>query len=88
MERHQLYAIGFFRLILLFEQITQLPEYYPTRTETWILERCAAEIAERGYTILEGAIEEDLLAELDETLLRLEKDLGAVPAGKIGRAHV
>jgi dimethylhistidine N-methyltransferase len=30
----------------LFEQITQLPEYYPTRTETWILERSAAEIAE------------------------------------------
>ena len=30
----------------LFEQITQLPEYYPTRTETWILERCVAQIAE------------------------------------------
>jgi L-histidine N-alpha-methyltransferase len=29
----------------LFEQITQLPEYYPTRTETWLLERCAGEIA-------------------------------------------
>ena len=29
----------------LFEQITTLPEYYPTRTETWILERCAAQIA-------------------------------------------
>ncbi|MBX3606168.1 MAG: L-histidine N(alpha)-methyltransferase [Piscinibacter sp.] len=29
----------------LFEQITELPEYYPTRTETWILERCAAQIA-------------------------------------------
>ena len=29
----------------LFEQITQLDEYYPTRTETWILERCAAQIA-------------------------------------------
>lgn len=29
----------------LFEQITALPEYYPTRTETWLLERCAAEIA-------------------------------------------
>lgn len=45
------------------------------------LDRRAAEIAERGYAILEGAIEEDLVAELEETLLRLEKDLGAVPAG-------
>jgi len=29
----------------LFEQITQLPEYYPTRTETALLERHAGEIA-------------------------------------------
>jgi L-histidine N-alpha-methyltransferase len=29
----------------LFEQITALPEYYPARTETWILQRCAAQIA-------------------------------------------
>lgn len=29
----------------LFEQITQVPEYYPTRNETWILERCADQIA-------------------------------------------
>ena len=29
----------------LFEQITRLPEYHPTRTETWILEHCAAAIA-------------------------------------------
>ncbi len=28
----------------LFEQITELPEYYPTRTETRILESCVAEI--------------------------------------------
>lgn len=28
----------------LFEQITQTPEYYPTRNETWILERCAGQI--------------------------------------------
>ncbi|MBU1212937.1 MAG: L-histidine N(alpha)-methyltransferase [Alphaproteobacteria bacterium] len=28
----------------LFEDITQLPEYYPTRTETAILEACASEI--------------------------------------------
>lgn len=29
----------------LFEQITRVAEYYPTRNETWILERCAAQIA-------------------------------------------
>ena len=29
----------------LFEQITALPEYYPTRTELGILEKCAAEIS-------------------------------------------
>ncbi|MFN2427835.1 MAG: phytanoyl-CoA dioxygenase family protein [Candidatus Binatia bacterium] len=40
----------------------------------------AARIAEHGYTIVENAIEPDLVAELDETLRRLEKDLGIVPA--------
>jgi L-histidine N-alpha-methyltransferase len=30
----------------LFERITRVPEYYPTRNETWILERCAAQIAQ------------------------------------------
>ena len=30
----------------LFEQICELPEYYPTRTETWILRQYAAEIAQ------------------------------------------
>jgi dimethylhistidine N-methyltransferase len=29
----------------LFEEITELPEYYPSRTEHWILERSAGEIA-------------------------------------------
>lgn len=29
----------------LFEQICELPEYYPTRTETWILRQYASEIA-------------------------------------------
>ena len=40
----------------LFEQITQLDEYYPTRTETAILERCAGEIAAAagpGATLVE-----------------------------------
>jgi dimethylhistidine N-methyltransferase len=31
----------------LFERITQLPEYYPTRVETALLERIAPEVAER-----------------------------------------
>ncbi|MDZ8188698.1 MAG: L-histidine N(alpha)-methyltransferase [Nostoc sp. ChiSLP02] len=30
----------------LFEEISQLPEYYPTRTEAWILEQYADEIAQ------------------------------------------
>jgi L-histidine Nalpha-methyltransferase len=30
----------------LFEQICELPEYYPTRTETWILQQYAIEIAQ------------------------------------------
>jgi dimethylhistidine N-methyltransferase len=30
----------------LFEQICELPEYYPTRTETWILQEYADEIAQ------------------------------------------
>ena len=29
----------------LFEEITRLPEYYPTRTETALLQRCSGEIA-------------------------------------------
>lgn len=40
----------------LFEQITRLPEYYPTRIETELLERHAAEIAERtgtGHAVVE-----------------------------------
>ncbi len=44
------------------------------------LDQHAAAIAEKGFTIVENAIEDDLIAEIDETLLRLEKDLGIVPA--------
>ncbi len=43
----------------------------------------AKEIAERGYTILERVIEEDLVSSLEETLLRLERDLGIVPASNL-----
>ena len=40
----------------LFEAITQLPEYYPTRTETALLERHCAKIGERvgtGHAVVE-----------------------------------
>ena len=40
----------------LFEAITRLPEYYPTRTETALLERHAGEVAERtgpGQAVVE-----------------------------------
>jgi L-histidine N-alpha-methyltransferase len=40
----------------LFEAITRLPEYYPTRTETRILRECGAEIAKAvgpGTTVVE-----------------------------------
>jgi ectoine hydroxylase-related dioxygenase (phytanoyl-CoA dioxygenase family) len=40
----------------------------------------AAAIADRGYTIVEDAIEEDLLDVLAAELLRLEVELGIVPA--------
>lgn len=40
----------------LFEQITELPEYYPTRTELSILRRCAGEMA--GYIPLSAALVE------------------------------
>lgn len=39
-----------------------------------------AAIAEQGYTIVEDAIEPDLVDELVEDLTRLEHDLGVVPA--------
>jgi ectoine hydroxylase-related dioxygenase (phytanoyl-CoA dioxygenase family) len=37
-------------------------------------------IAEDGYTILPDAIEPDLIDEIDQNLLRLERDLGILPA--------
>jgi ectoine hydroxylase-related dioxygenase (phytanoyl-CoA dioxygenase family) len=47
-------------------------------------------IAEQGYTIVEDAIELDLVDELTDELHRLEVDLGIVPAGNDfeGRATV
>jgi L-histidine N-alpha-methyltransferase len=40
----------------LFEEITRLPEYYPTRTELSILESCARDIS--GYVPLSAALVE------------------------------
>jgi ectoine hydroxylase-related dioxygenase (phytanoyl-CoA dioxygenase family) len=40
-------------------------------------------IAEDGYTILPNAIEPDFIAEIDEALLKLERDLGTVPADNL-----
>ena len=40
-------------------------------------------IADDGYTILPNAIEPDLLDEIDEALLKLEHDLGIVPADNL-----
>jgi L-histidine Nalpha-methyltransferase len=40
----------------LFDEITRLPEYYPTRTETALLEQCRGNIAERvgpGAAVIE-----------------------------------
>ena len=43
----------------------------------------AAQVAETGYTVLEGVIEEDLVDAIAEDLLRLERDLGIVPADNL-----
>jgi ectoine hydroxylase-related dioxygenase (phytanoyl-CoA dioxygenase family) len=40
-------------------------------------------VAEDGYTILEDAIEPDFIEEIDEALLKLEHDLGIVPADNL-----
>ena len=33
----------------LFEEITELPEYYPTRTEEWVLRACAEDVIARSH---------------------------------------
>src|SRR6201999_3987297 len=47
------------------------------------LEAHLTRIAEEGYTILPDAIEPDLIDEIDQALLRLERDLGTVPADNL-----
>jgi len=41
------------------------------------------QVAETGYTVLEGVIEEDLIDAIGEDLLRLERELGIVPADNL-----
>lgn len=51
----------------LFEQITELPEYYPTRTELGILQDCVDEVAERcgaGLRVVEFGSGSGLKTEL------------------------
>jgi ectoine hydroxylase-related dioxygenase (phytanoyl-CoA dioxygenase family) len=47
------------------------------------LEAHVARVAADGYTIVEDAIEPELIDALSEDLLRLERELGAVPAKNI-----
>ena len=69
----------------LFEEITRVPEYYPTRTEIMILERCAAQIGElagRGATVIElgsGSSRKTplLLAALEAPALYVPVDISA-----------
>jgi L-histidine Nalpha-methyltransferase len=67
----------------LFEEITRLPEYYPTRAERALLERCAATIIDiaRPATLIElgaGSSEKTRLL-LDEMLERSPSDRAYVP---------
>ena len=72
---------------LLFDQITQLPEYYVTRTEQALLRRVAAEIAAsapRGAALVEyGACDEAKAALL---LARMEQPAAYVPIDVAGPA--
>ena len=69
----------------LFEEITKLPEYYPTRTERGILTRHAAEIVATAdpHTLVElgsGSSEKTTLL-LDELTARRAASDGGGPAG-------
>ncbi|HVA05379.1 MAG TPA: hypothetical protein VNG12_01430, partial [Acidimicrobiales bacterium] len=47
------------------------------------LETHLTRIAEDGYTVLPDALEPALVDEIDEALLKLEHDLGTVPADNL-----
>jgi dimethylhistidine N-methyltransferase len=72
----------------LFDLICQLPEYYPTRTETAVLARCAGEIAERigtGAQLIELGSGSSLKVRL---LLQAMAAPGAYVAVDISREHL
>src|SRR5271166_2289308 len=47
------------------------------------LDAHVAKVVADGWTVLEGAIEPDLVDAIDQDLLRLERDLGIVPADNL-----
>ena len=49
----------------------------------WDVDVHVARIATEGWTVLEDVIEPDLVDEIGEGLLRLERDLGVVPANNL-----
>jgi ectoine hydroxylase-related dioxygenase (phytanoyl-CoA dioxygenase family) len=51
------------------------------------LEEHLARIDAEGYTIVEGAIEPDLVASLRDTTRRLEDELGIAPRGTVAEGH-
>lgn len=67
----------------LFEQITQLPEYYPTRTELQILEKDAEQIvceAGRGFELVEfGSGSSYKTRIIIEAALRMQGSLTYIP---------
>jgi L-histidine N-alpha-methyltransferase len=79
----------------LFEAITRLPEYYPTRTEVRILAESGADIAEAigpGAAVVEfgpgdGAKAVQLLGTLQAPVAYLPVDIAAGMAGCGGRAR-
>ena len=83
----------------LFEAITSLPEYYPTRTEVAILEECGPEIAQAvgpGAAVVEfgpgdGAKAVQLLRQLDAPVVYLPVDIApewlAAAASRVEDAH-
>lgn len=64
----------------LFDRITELPEYYPTRTEIGILERCGPEIA----AVLGPGVQLVELGSGSSLKVRLLLDRLAHPAGYVG----
>jgi len=74
----------------LFDAITELPEYYPTRTELGIMDKCMEEVAHRagpGVSVIEfgagsGLKTRQLLAGLQDPIAYVP----VVSAG-VGRSH-